>query len=63
MIDTYKFITGKYDANCGVKWYLRSSVQSAMERKENVHKLVPVRCKQLLTKHELRKKQFLKGNG
>ena len=50
MINTYKFITSKYDANCSAKWYLRPNVVSATETRGNMYKLVLVRCKHCVTK-------------
>lgn len=53
MIDTYKFLTAKYDMHCCPKFNLRSSVISDIATRGNMYKLMPVRCKYALRKNFL----------
>ena len=53
MIDVYKFISGKYDANCSVKLQLYScrGSLSGVATRGNLYKLVPDRSKYELGRH------------
>jgi len=44
MIELYKIIMGKYDADCGLSLYLRSDIVHASITRGNKFKLVPQHC-------------------